>query len=130
METFPMPVLMDTAGYPSDPVVVAVGISLVFLILLLLTLIITLQGRFFDALEAKRRAKAAAKAKPAAVQQAAPAAPAPVVEEGIPEEVVAAIAAAVASMDGGKYTLRTVARADSGRGAWGNAGVVADTEPF
>lgn len=121
------PVLLDTAGYPSDLVVVMVGISLVFLILLLLTVIISLQGRFFDALE-KKRAQKQETAAPAVPVPAA--APAPVVEEGIPPEVVAAIAAAVASMDGGRYTLRTVSRAKDGRSAWSRAGVVRDTEPF
>ena len=45
---------------------------------------------------------------------------------------VAAIAAAVACMDGGEHsTLRSVKRTRvSGRSAWGQAGVVAYTEPF
>ena len=44
----------------------------------------------------------------------------------------AAIAAAIACMDGGEhYTLRSVKRTRvSGRSAWGQAGVVAYTEPF
>lgn len=121
------PVLLDTAGYPSDLVVVMVGVSLVFLILLLLTVIISLQGRFFDALEKKR----AQKQKAAAPEVSFPvAAPAPVVEQGISPEVVAAIAAAVAFMGGGHYTLRTVSRAKEGRNAWSRAGVIRDTEPF
>ena len=115
---------------------VAIGISLVFLILVILTLIILLQGRIFDAITASQKKKAAAQqaAKPAAPapapapRAAAPAAP--YVEEGIPAEVVAAIAAAVACVDGGKYTLRSLTRAKDGRGAWGLAGVVSGTEPF
>ena len=125
-------VLLDAAEFPSDPVVVVVGISLVFLILLLLTFIITLQGKFFDRLTKSKAAKQAA-AAPAAAPAAPPkpaACPAPVVEEGVPPEVVAVIAAAVASMDGGKYTLRSLTRAKDGRGAWGLAGVRHDTDPF
>lgn len=79
----------------------------------------------------KRRACSEEKKRlPAPVKAAAP--KAPVVEAGIPGEVVAAIAAAVACMDGGeRYTLRSVKRTRvSGRSAWGQAGVVAYTEPF
>lgn len=121
--------LTAAESYPSNAVVVAIGISLVFLILVILTLIILLQGKIFDSITAGKTQKAAA---PAAPQKAAPqkAAPAPVVEEGIPPEVVAAIAAAVASIEGGKYTLRSLTRVKDGRGAWGLAGAVSGTEPF
>ena len=64
-------------------------------------------------------------AKPAApVQQAAPA---PVVEEGIPGDVVAAIMAAIHAMGNGKYTLKAVRRAANG---WSKAGVNDTTAPF
>lgn len=121
--------LTAAESYPSNAVVVAIGISLVFLILVILTLVILLQGKIFDSITAGKKQKAAA---PAAPQKAAPqkAAPAPVVEEGIPPEVVAAIAAAVASIEGGKYTLRSLTRVKDGRGAWGLAGAVSGTEPF
>ena len=52
------------------------------------------------------------------------------IEAGIPGEIVAAIAAAVASMDGGKYVMRSVKRAPRGRNAWSQAGVMSYTEPF
>lgn len=132
MGAFLAPMALTAAGsYPSNAVVVAIGISLVFLILVILTLVILLQGKIFDSIAAGKKQKAAA-AAPAAPQKAAPApAPAaPVVEEGIPPEVVAAIAAAVASLEGGKYTLRSLTRVKDGRGAWGLAGVVSGTEPF
>ena len=106
------------------------GIILVFMILVLLMAIITLEGKIFDSLNAKKNAvKAAPKApaaKPAApVQQAA--APAPQVEEGIPGEVVAAIMAAIHAMGNGKYTLKAVRR---GKNGWGKAGVNDTTAPF
>ena len=46
--------------------------------------------------------------------------------------VAAPMPAAIACMDGGEhYTLRSVKRTRvSGRSAWGQAGVVAYTEPF
>ena len=112
-----------------DVVVTITGIVLVFLILVLLMAIITLEGKIFDSMNAKKKAaKEVAKApaaKPAApVQQAAPA---PQVEEGIPGDVVAAIMAAIHAMGNGKYTLKAVRRSKNG---WGNAGVNDTTAPF
>ena len=117
-----------------DLVVTLTGIVLVFLILILLMAIITLEGKIFDSMNAKKKAakeaekaaKAAAAAKPAAAAQPA-AAPAPQVEEGIPGDVVAAIMAAIHAMGNGKYTLRAVRRSKNG---WGNAGVNDTTAPF
>lgn len=118
-------------GY--DVIVTITGIVLVFLILVLLMTIITLEGKIFDAMNGKKAAKAAsAAAKPAApVKQAAAPAPAkaqaPQVEEGIPGDVVAAIMAAIYSMGNGKYVLKAVRR---GKNGWGKAGVNDTTAPF
>ena len=114
----------------SDVVITITGIVLVFAILVLLMLIITLEGKIFDGMNAKKAAaKVAAPKAPAAkaapVQQAA--APAPVVEEGIPGDVVAAIMAAIHAMGNGKYTLKAVRRAANG---WSKAGVNDTTAPF
>ena len=116
-----------------DVVVTITGIVLVFLILVLLMAIITLEGKIFDSMDAKKKAAKeaektakAASVKPAAapVQQAAPA---PQVEEGIPGDVVAAIMAAIHAMGNGKYTLKAVRR---GKNGWGKAGVNDTTAPF
>ena len=107
-----------------DVVVTITGIVLVFLILILLMAIITLEGKIFDSMNAKK--KAAKEAAKAPVQQAA-AAPAPQVEEGIPGDVIAAIMAAIHAMGNGKYTLKAVRRSKNG---WGNAGVNDTTAPF
>ena len=114
-----------------DVVVTITGIVLVFLILILLMAIITLEGKIFDSMNAKKKAaKEAAKApaaQPAAPVQQAAAAPAPQVEEGIPGDVIAAIMAAIHAMGNGKYTLKAVRRSKNG---WGNAGVIDTTAPF
>lgn len=114
-----------------DVVVTITGIVLVFLILILLMAIITLEGKIFDSMSAKKKAaKEAAKApaaQPAAPVQQAAAAPAPQVEEGIPGDVIAAIMAAIHAMGNGKYTLKAVRRSKNG---WGNAGVNDTTAPF
>ena len=118
---------------PSVLVVAGTGISLVFLVLILLTFIITLQGKVFDALNARKQkaaAEAAVKSQPQPPQLQEPMEAPPFVEEGISEEIVAVIAAAVASASGGKYTLRAVKRAGGGRGSWGAVGVKSGTEPF
>ena len=108
-----------------DVVVTITGIVLVFLILVLLMTIITLEGKIFDSMNAKKKAaKTAAKPAAAPVQQAAPA---PQVEEGIPGDVVAAIMAAIHAMGNGKYTLKAVRR---GKNGWGKAGVNDTTAPF
>ena len=120
------------AAEPSVLVVAGIGMSLVFLVLILLTYIIALQGKLFDALNAKKQkaaAEAAAKSQPQPPQLQEPMEAPPLVEDGVSEEIVAVIAAAVASSSGGKYTLRAVKRA-GGRGSWGAAGVKSGTEPF
>ena len=114
-----------------DVVVTITGIVLVFLILILLMAIITLEDNIFDSMSAKKKAaKEAAKApavQPAAPVQQAAAAPAPQVEEGIPGDVIAAIMAAIHAMGNGKYTLKAVRR---GKNGWGKAGVNDTTAPF
>ena len=79
---------------------------------------------------APKAAPAPAAAPKAAAEHAAPvqqAAPAPVVEEGIPGDVVAAIMAAIHAMGNGRYTLKAVRRAANG---WSKAGVNDTTAPF
>ncbi len=116
-------------GY--DLIVTITGIVLVFMILVLLMAIITLEGKIFDSMNAKKAAaKAAPKAaaKPAAPAKPAAAAPAaPQVEAGIPGDVVAAIMAAITAMGNGKYVLKAVRR---GNNNWGKAGVNDTTAPF
>ena len=114
-----------------DVVVTITGIVLVFLILILLMAIITLEGKIFDSMNAKKKAakeaaKAPCRSSWGCCLQAA-AAPAPQVEEGIPGDVIAAIMAAIHAMGNGKYTLKAVRRSKNG---WGNAGVNDTTAPF
>ena len=53
---------------------------------------------------------------------------------GIPQEIVAVIAAAVASMeDGASYTVRSIKKSvtpASARNAWSMAGLLENTRPF
>ena len=127
----------NAPGEPAWGVVVFTGLTLVFAVLILLYLMVVVEGVIFTAIDKK-------KAERTALQNTAPARPAPEppavspvpavpprVEEGIPAEVVAAIAAAVACMeDGSHYTVRSIRRAKPGRSAWAQAGVVSYTQPF
>ena len=128
----------------SDGIVVITSITLVFLMLVALCLIVTGEGKLFDLMEASKQAKKQrelddvkkdiADRTPQAAP-VAPAAPAPVVENGIPGEVVAAIAAAVYYLEGDTVTVQGIRRlptAQNGRrrGAWGDAGVAQNVRPF
>ena len=122
----------------SDATVVITSVSLVFGMLVALCLIITLEGKIFDAMNAKKNPPKAPKAA-SAPKAAAPApkaeAPVQAAAGGIPGEIIAAIAAAVASLEGEGAVIRGIRRiaapaAKSRRGAWGDAGVREHTTPF
>ena len=122
----------------ADGTVVLTSITLVFAMLIALCLIITVEGKIFDAIKNKKNGTKAAPKAPAAQNtvKAAPAAPAaPAADGSIPGEIVAAIAAAVASL-GENLTIRGIHRVQkktatgSRRGAWGDAGVTQNTTPF
>ena len=136
-----MPNLALLALEASDGTVVLTSITLVFAMLIALCLIITLEGKIFDAINNKKNNKPAAPKAPAApaakaVPAAKPAAPAAKADNGsIPGEIIAAISAAVASVCGGNAVIRGIKRVSkpavgSRRGAWGEAGVREHTTPF
>ena len=54
------------------------------------------------------------------------------VQDGITDEVVAVISAAVATMYGssGKAKIKSIKKSNSGRSAWANAGILDNTRPF
>lgn len=125
-----------------DASLVSTSLVLVFGLLILLCLIITLEGKIFDSINAKKRAQAKDALhvgdKPAPAVVSAPAqvapAPAPAVEGGISGEIVAAISAAVYYTEGANVTVRGIRRLPqpgaSRRGVWGDAGVLQNTRPF
>lgn len=142
-----MPDLALLALDAYDGTVVITSIVLVFVMLIVLCLIITLEGKAFDRANRKPTAPAAPPAPPKAVRKAppkpaakpapAPAAPAPAAPApgGIPGEVIAAISAAVATVLGEDAVVHSVRRVQapgraSRRGAWGDAAVREQTTPF
>lgn len=133
-----MPNLALLALEARDGTVVLTSITLVFAMLVALCLIITLEGKIFDALNNKKNNKPAAPKAPAAkaAPAAKPAAPVAKADNGaIPGEIIAAISAAVAEIMGSNAVIRGIKRitkpaAGSRRGAWGEAGVREHTTPF
>lgn len=123
-------------------VITASGIVVVFAILVLLIFIFYAYGAIFSAVTAAQEKKKAKKAKAAAAEKAeAVAASEPAVSSGaaelpadgeIPGEIVAVIAAAVASLGDGKtYRVKKVTRAPvSGRTPWAAAGLLENVRPF
>ncbi len=114
------------------------GLVVVFSALIVLTFVIKGYGAIVTALTGRKKKstpKAAPPAPPAAPKAApkaaakAPAAPA--VQQGIPGEVIAAIAAAVDYTYGaGTHVIRAVRRVPQNRSAWGSAGLAENTRPF
>lgn len=116
--------------------VVFTGLVIVFLVLLALTFIVKMIGLLIDSITGaskRKKEQAAAETKPpvqpAAVQSDSE-------EDGIPDEVVAAITAAVSYMmqDAGEpgktYAVKSIKRAREARPVWSMAGIADNTRPF
>ena len=123
--------------------VVIGGIGIVLGTLLVLILVFFAFGKIMSVSQARAKKKEAKKiqsemqANLSKVSAAAPtpaSAPAPVVEDGIPQEVVAAISAAVYAMDGGAGVVRSITKKTGSpittRNPWAQAAVADNTRPF
>lgn len=128
--------------------VVIAGICVVMAVLILMIAIFQGFGQVVSKTEAKAKKRAMKKqadklektgtvsVNNSTVSRPAPA-PAPVVENGISGEVVAAIAAAVAVSEGPGAVVKSISKARaikkvnvSGRNPWAQAAVVDNTRPF
>ena len=116
--------------------VIVAGIGIVLCTLLVLIGVFYAFGSIVSKSQAKAKKNEAKKmqsAMEADLSNAKPGAPAPVFEEGISGEVVAAISAAVYSMEGSSAVIRSVTRKTSPittRNPWAQAAVVDNTRPF
>lgn len=118
--------------------VVFTGLVVVFIALIILIFFVWLFGKIIASIESgitggKPPQESQAVRTPSA--PVAPAAPKLVVEDGIGDEVVAVISAAVASvLDGdapsGGYAVTSITRSLSARPVWGFAGMQQNTRPF
>jgi sodium pump decarboxylase gamma subunit len=114
------------------------GFTIVFAVLLFLIFIIWAYGKIITTALSKAEArkasklekeKASAKAEP--VVESKPAQSIPATTNGVSDEVVAVISAAVYSMYGStdKVKIKSIKKS-SDRSAWANAGVINNTRPF
>lgn len=115
-------------------IVVVTGLVVVFLGLVLLILFVWLMGKIFGQINKAKENKKKAAAPASEKTEAKAAAPdAPVVEDGISDEVVAVITAAVAAVMGTGCTVKSVKKAAAKtlrRTAWGAQGISESTRAF
>ena len=113
--------------------VTATGLTVVFAVLIILVLVVALFGKIMGS-TTNRKVKTPVEEKQIETFVADSSEKLSMeVEDGISEEVVAAIAAAVAVMmssDGKAYQLRSIKRTGKNRPAWGIAGIQDNTRPF
>ena len=112
------------------------GVALVFSMLVLLVLILILFGKVFVALQ-NAAEKKAEKARAATLSQMQDDDKSDTLiineEDGISEEVIAVISAAVATLYMGsskKPVIKAIKKSNGRRSAWGNAGVANNTRAF
>ncbi len=115
--------------------VIFTGTVIVFVALFILIGLCYLTGAFFKSLDRSNQARESQKtdepvATPVKTQVQATL---PTVEEGIEEETVAAIMAAIAVAMGGEaknYAVKSIRRSNGGRPVWAQAGLADNTRPF
>lgn len=100
--------------------VLLAGMAVVFILLIVLIVLVRKNGSAGSALRKEPESVPAARK------------PAPFVEEGIPGEVVAAVAAAVYCLygDGSRSVVSIRRQSPTGRSAWEMAGLLENTRPF
>ena len=121
--------------------VMCTGLVVVFVVLIFLVLFVQAFGAIVSRIvnkiqqgrqKKKDESKAVVTAPKNKVQKAEVQPATPMVQNGIPNEVVAAISAAVAMLSepGRQYAVRSVKRTRQARPAWGVAGITENTRPF
>lgn len=115
--------------------VVLTGFVVVFAVLILLIFIIKIYGGIVTkAQQTGKKKKKLVEEQTAVSVPARPvaSASAPAVQDGVSEEVVAVISAAVATMYGSpeKARIKSIKKSGGGRSAWANAGLLDNTRPF
>ncbi len=139
------PILADTMTLAEKSIssakVILTGFVVVFVVLFLLIFIINIYGAIIQKATQggkKKKEKISEPEKnsatPSVVSRntASASASAPNVQNGISEEVVAVITAAVAaSSDSSSRTrIKSIKKSDGSRSAWANAGILDNTRPF
>lgn len=119
--------------------VVIAGIVIVMGVLILLIGIFYAFGAIVSNAESKSKARKLKKKEAADISEltkpaekiSEPVKMPPVVEDGISQEIVAVISAAIAATEGGSAVVRSIRKKPvSGRNPWANAAVIDNTRPF
>lgn len=120
-------------------IVIVTGLVVVFTVLVVLIFLIWAFGKIVTSITNRPKKeksqpqvqdKAEVKAVSPSVKQATVS---PKAEDGLSDEIVAVIAAAVASLSestGVSYGIKSIRRANSGRPSWATVGVLENTRPF
>ncbi len=110
------------------------GFVIVFVVLILLIAIITLYGKIIQSAQNAVSSKREKKLEQNTEKPVVKAIVREDIEEddgAIPEEIIAAIAAAVDAVYGTKpHKIKNIKRSRSVRSSWGNAGIAENTRPF
>ena len=112
--------------------VVITGLVVVFVGLLLLVAFVSAFGKFFNRTK-KPNTKQVNKQSSIVLEKKST--PQPEIENGISDEVIAVITAAVATIsssasDGKTFSIKSIKQAKPLRNSWANAGLVDNTRPF
>lgn len=110
------------------------GIAVVFIALIVLILVVWVVGKIFESIDAKKNGNSAGNGKSEVAVVSAPKVAGPLVEDGLTDEVVAAITAAIACVmtENGAvkpFRVKTIQRIGS-RNVWNMAGLMENTRPF
>lgn len=103
------------------------GIAMIFIALILLIVCVSFLSKVAKQTGASKSAPSAVSSIPSALRTA------PSVEDGVGDEIVAVIAAAIAAFsaeDGKTYAVQSIKRIKSGRPIWAFAGLQENTHPF
>lgn len=118
---------MDTGFVTS---VVVIGLVIVFIVLLVLVIYLAIFGKTFSSSSKVKKEKTPKKEKN---QNAQVINIQPVIEEGIDDEVIAVIAAAIATISnetGKKLSIRSIRKSNNIVNLWARAGALENTRPF
>jgi sodium pump decarboxylase gamma subunit len=118
---------MDTGFVTS---VVVIGLVIVFIVLLVLVIFLAIFGKTFSSSSKVKKEKTPKKEKN---QNAQVINIQPVIEEGIDDEVIAVIAAAIATISnetGKKLSIRSIRKSNNIVNLWARAGALENTRPF
>ena len=128
MDKFTISASMLLTGFT---IVFSVLIFLIFIIWLYGFIITRAQGRVVDKKNEKKKVKIERKPDKKPIPPAENKSAAQAQSDGLSDEVVAVISAAVYSMYGSKDKVRIKSiKKSASRSAWGNAGILNNTRPF